>query len=198
MQSADSRDGDSIDRLPLGRQIRELRKAKGLSTAELADAIGRSAGYVNNVEHDRTDVSVTSLDQISRALGVHISWFFQAMSLPAREEAGFVVRKDNRRQLTLATDGISEELLSPTLTGKSQLIVSTLVPGAVTGGPATKADAEMAGLVLSGVLDLGIDGRVFHLEAGDSFFVPEGASHESENGSSEDSVTLWVVTPPVY
>lgn len=198
MQSAGRRDGDSIDRLPLGRQIRELRKAKGLSTAELADAIGRSAGYVNNVEHDRTDVSVTSLDQISKALGVHISWFFQAMSLPAPEEAGFVVRKDNRRQLTLAKGGISEELLSPTLTGKSQLIVSTFAPGAVTGSRAIRTDAEMAGLVLSGVLGLSIDEQIFHLEAGDSFFVPKGASHKSENRSSEDSVTLWVVTPPVY
>ena len=150
------------------------------------------------MERDRTDVSVTALSDISDALGVHISWFFQATNLPEPEEAGFVVRANNRRQLQLTRAGIAEELLSPSLTGKSQMIISTFAPGAVTGSAAIKTDAEMAGLVLAGELLLSIDDQSFHLERGDSFLVPKGASHKSENPSSEDSVTLWVVTPPVY
>ena len=116
--------------LPIGRQIRDLRKAKGFSTAALAKAIGKSAGYVNNVERERTEISVTGLKRISDALDVHISWFFQAMHMPTTAEAGFVVRHDNRRQLRLTKAGVSEELLSPSLNGESQMIVSTFAPGA--------------------------------------------------------------------
>jgi len=184
--------------MPIGRQIRELRKAKGLSTDALAKAIGKSAGYINNIEHERNEVTVTALKSIADALNVHISWFFQAINMPSADEMGFVVRHDNRRELQLAKAGIYEELLSPSLSGDIQMVLSTFAPGAVTGEKATKTDAEMAGFVLSGAIDLQIDDRQFHLEKGDSFLVPKGASRKCENKSSEDSITLWVNTPPVY
>lgn len=184
--------------LPIGQQVRELRKAKGLSTEALAKAIGRSAGYVNNIENERTDITVTGLSQISRALGVHISWFFQGIDLPAPEEAGLVVRRDNRRQLHLAGAGILEELLSPTLSGDLQLVLSTFSPGAATGKRPTQTDAEMAGVVLSGSLEISIGDQTFRLEEGDSFRVPKGAARRCENRSLEDSVSLWVNTPPIY
>ena len=184
--------------LPIGQQIRDLRKAKGLSTASLARAIGKSAGYVNNIENERTDVTVTSLTQISQALGVHISWFFQAADMPDPEETGYVVRHDNRRQLHLAGAGIYEELLSPSLTGDIQMVLSTFSPGAVTGSEPTKTEAEMAGFVLSGTLEISIDDKTFQLEKGDSFTVPKGAARRCRNESSEDSISVWVNTPPVY
>ena len=190
--------GGTSDTVSIGQQIRALRRAKGISTADLATQIGRSAGYINNVERDRTDVSVTALSNISEALGVHISWFFQTTNLPDPEEAGLVVRAHNRRQLMLTRAGITEELLSPSLEGKSQMIISTFRPGAVTGSKPIRTDAEMAGMVVAGELLLSIDEEQFHLHVGDSFFVPKGASHKSENPGSADSVTLWVVTPPVY
>jgi transcriptional regulator with XRE-family HTH domain len=187
-----------IGATPIGGQIRELRKAKGLSTAALALAIGKSAGYVNNVEHERTEVTVTDLAKISGALDVHISWFFHAINIPSPEEAGFIVRHDNRRELQLAKAGIYEELLSPSLSADIQMVLSTFAPGAVTGETPTNMDAEMAGLVLSGAIDLQIDDKQFHLEKGDSFLVPRGSSRKCENRSSEESITLWVNTPTVY
>lgn len=190
--------GRDAGAIPIGWQVRELRKAKGISTAALATAIGKSAGYVNNVEHDRTEISVTGLKRISDALGVHISWFFQSANMPNAGEAGFVVRHDNRRQLQLAKAGIHEELLSPSLSGDIQMVLSTFAPGAVTGNVPTETDAEMAGMVLSGKLDLRIDDKQFHLQQGDSFLVPRGSTRICENKSAEDSVTVWVNTPPVY
>lgn len=184
--------------LPIGEQIRDLRKAKGISTSALAQTIGKSAGYVNNIENDRTEITVTSLAQISQALDVHISWFFQAINMPAPEEAGYVVRSDNRRQLHLAGAGVLEELLSPSLTGDIQMVLSTFSPGAVTGKRPTKTDAEMAGVVLSGSLEISIDDRTFQLGEGDSFTVPKGAARRCVNRSDENSVSLWVNTPPIY
>ena len=187
-----------VGSMPIGGQIRELRRAKGLSTKALARAIGKSAGYVNNIEHERSEVTVTALKGISDALGVHISWFFQAINMPSPEEMGFVVRHDNRRELQLAKAGIYEELLSPSLSGDIQMVLSTFAPGAVTGKTPTKTDAEMAGFVLSGAIDLQIDDKQFHLEKGDSFLVPKGASRKCENNSADESITLWINTPPVY
>lgn len=184
--------------LSIGEQIRDLRKAKGHSTASLAKAIGKSAGYINNIENERTEVTVTALAQISQALDVHISWFFQAADCPDPQEAGYVVRADNRRQLRLTQAGIHEELLSPNLQGDLQLVLSTFAPGAVTGDEPTQTDAEMAGYVIAGTLEVSIGDRAFVLEAGDSFSVPKGAARRCVNRSSADAVSLWVNTPPVY
>lgn len=169
-----------------------------MSTADLALEIGRSVGYVNNLENDRNDVSVTALNNICNVFGVHISWFFQVINMPRPEEAGFVVREDNRRLLQFSKSGIREELLSPTLTGKSQIILSTFRPGAVTGEEPTNTDAEMAGVVISGSLELTVDDQHFELSEGDSFLIPPGASRKCRNSSENDSVTLWAVTPPLY
>lgn len=191
---------DGYQPLPMsvGQQVRDLRRAKGFSTAALADVIGKSTGYVNNIENERTDVTVTALAQISHALGVHISWFFQGADLPHPDEAGLVVRHDNRRQLQLGGAGIVEELLSPGLLGDLQMVLSTFAPGAATGEEPTRTEAEMAGVVLSGRLQVSIDERTFQLEEGDSFSVPKGAARRCVNRSQENSVTLWVNTPPVY
>ena len=78
------------------------------------------------------------------------------------------------------------------------MVLSTFEPGAVTGNEPTETDAEMAGYVLSGEIELTIDDKVFQLEAGDSFAVPKAARRKCENKGVRESVTLWVNTPPVY
>lgn len=184
--------------IPVGQQIRELRKAKGMSTAAFANTIGRSAGYVNNIERGLSEVSLSVLRHISDALEVQLSWFFQGANTDRPEEAGLVVRQNTRRQLLLSAAGISEELLSPTVTSKVKMICTTIAPGASTGDTLIPAAAEMTGLVLSGELQLQIDDKVLELKAGDSFLIPDNAHRRCTNNGTEESVSIWVITPPIY
>ena len=61
----------------VGRQVRELRKVKGMTLAELGALIGRSVGYVSQIERDISALSLVDLRAISVALGIPITWFFQ-------------------------------------------------------------------------------------------------------------------------
>lgn len=184
--------------IPIGEQIRALRKAKKMSTANLAVAIGKSAGFVNNIEKGRSEVSVTILKRVGDVLGVNISWFFQGFNSVTPDEAGLVVRQDNRRTLSLSQAGITEELLSPTVDAESQLLMTTIAPGASTGEAPITTDGEMTGVVLSGSLQLTIGERQFLLHAGDSFVVPKGVPHHSFNPGEEESRSIWSTTPPVF
>ena len=50
----------------LGRQIRELRKARNMTLSELASRTGLSVSYVSQVERSISSPSVVALYEISR------------------------------------------------------------------------------------------------------------------------------------
>ena len=95
----------------IGQDIRGLRKARDMTLAALAEAAGLSVGYLSLLERDLATPSIKALHAISRALGVTMSWFFEAGEVPA-EERGFVVRRDRRRRLDYSA-GIVDELAQP-------------------------------------------------------------------------------------
>jgi transcriptional regulator with XRE-family HTH domain len=183
---------------PLGNQIRDLRDARGLTLAELARAIGKSIGYVSQIERDRSEVSISTLKAISEALNVQIGWFFQGYDLRVPAEHGYVVRRDNRRRLNFPGTGIAEELLSPTLTGEAELILSTFASGARSGDGQVSRMAEQSGYVIAGQLQLDVGAKQFVLQAGDSFRIGRGESFSASNPGAQTSIALWVIAPPLY
>ena len=61
----------------IGREIRGLRKARGVTLAAMAEASGLSVGYLSLIERDLATPSIKALHAVSRALGVTIGWFFE-------------------------------------------------------------------------------------------------------------------------
>ena len=169
-----------------------------MSLAALAEAIGKSIGYVSQIERGRSEISISTLKAISEALGVQISWFFQGYDPRVPEEHGYIVRREHRRRLDFPGTGIEEELLSPTLTGEAELILSTFAPGARSGEEPVSRMAEQSGFVLEGQLELHIGQRRFTLRPGDSFRIERGELFTALNPGSVTSVSLWVIAPPRY
>lgn len=59
-----------------GKKIRSMRKARGMTLAELGEAAGVSASYVSQIERGLCSVSLASLEQIAKSLGVSAKYFF--------------------------------------------------------------------------------------------------------------------------
>ena len=188
---------ETLDTTGIGQQIRDLRKARGITLEALARQIDKSTAWVSLVERNRTELSISSLKGIAEALGMQISWFFQAQGETPERERPYIVRRDNRRQLALHSTGMHEELLSPGLNGESELVMTTFQPGA-SGGETVERDAEECGLVLEGRLGLSIGDEEFELGAGDSFTIPRGSAHRSWNPGEQTTRVVWVITPPSY
>jgi transcriptional regulator with XRE-family HTH domain len=182
----------------LGHQIRDLRRAKGITIPQLAARIDRSVGWVSQIERGLSEVSIAALHQIAAALEVQLSWFFPSATAAPPDELGLVVRKGNRRQLDFHGSGVHEEILSPNLSGQLLLVESTFAPGATTGDRDRERRGEEAGLVISGTLDLWVDGKTFRLSAGDSFTFTRRGPHRCHNAGKIPAVVLWVITPPSY
>ena len=155
----------------IGLQIRDLRKSKGITLAQMAKRIGKSVGYVSQVERGVSSLPIPVLQSISDVLDVQITWFFHADCPAQLDEMDFIVRKDTRRRLEYSGTGISEELLSARLSGKLLMILTTVGPGVHSDETPRKRKGEEAGYLLSGQLDLTIGEKAFHLTAGDSFSI---------------------------
>jgi transcriptional regulator with XRE-family HTH domain len=56
--------------LLLGRRVREVRKARGLTLRELGDRVGRPAPYLSQVETGKREPRFSLLEAIAQALGV--------------------------------------------------------------------------------------------------------------------------------
>lgn len=182
---------------PIGYQIRDLRKAKRMTLIQLAQEIGRSVGYVSQIERGLSEVSIPTLTKIAEALEVQIAWFFQAQEHTKTDEPEFLVRANNRRQLRFTGTGVSEELLSPNLSGEILMILTRTKPNAISGEPISR-DVEESGLVIKGSMDISIDGKWHTLNTGDSFCLPRGATHQFRNPNDEVCESIWVLSPANY
>jgi len=179
----------------IGAILRTLRKSRGLTLADLSTAIGRSLGWISQVERGLSDVSISDLRRIADAFDVPIGLFFHNEDAP-EDERGYVVRRAARHALGNSTDGLIEELLSPDLGGSFEMVRSIFEPGAELPEPARR-QTEEAGYVVSGALDIWLDEREFRLETGDSFRLA-GEAYRWRNPGEEAAVVIWVISPPVY
>ena len=182
----------------LGREMRRVRKIRGLSLEEVAKRARVSTGLVSQIERGIVSPSIRSLRQLSKALDVPVSWFFHADEPGIQKDSEMIVRASHRRRLTLTKSGVLKELLTPSSSEKLQMFLITLEPNASTGPEPNEGTGEKCGIVLVGALELVIDGRVYALWEGDSFAFDSSRPHFVSNPGSAVTRALWITTPPIY
>lgn len=178
----------------MGHDIRTLRRIRKATLNAVAAQLGRSAGWLSQVERGLSDPSIADLRKLAHLFEVPLGFFFVGNS--PSEERGWIVRRSSRRRLGNATAGLMEELLSPDLNGRFLLFLSVFEPGTELAEPARRP-TEDAGYVVSGALDLWIGKHTFHLVAGDSFRFA-GEQYRWRNSGLEAAVVVWVISPPIY
>lgn len=65
--------------LHVGARVRQQRTSMGLSLAKLAEALGVTHQQIQKYETGVNRISASSLDQISKALGVPAGFFFEGI-----------------------------------------------------------------------------------------------------------------------
>ena len=172
--------------------IHDLRKHKKVTLNELAERIGRSVGFVSQVERGLSRLTMADLTAISDALDVSTSYFYQPPKPKALE---WVSRPAERRTMHLA-GGITDVLISPVMNGAFTVLESSLAAGASSGERLMRDRSEQAGYVLEGELTLWLDDaeQGTTLQAGDAFQVPSYARLRYANQGTVAARVLWVYT----
>ncbi|EBA13562.1 helix-turn-helix domain-containing protein [Roseobacter sp. CCS2] len=178
----------------LGADVRAIRKARKMTLIDLSDAMGRSVGWLSQVERDKSYPTIADLNKMAALLDVSVSSFLQVGTMPGEE--GVIVRSHARRPIGSRTPGLTEALLSPDLTDDFEVIHSTFAPNSYLPEPLTRPTQEVC-YILSGSFEIALNGKRFLLEQGDSFRL-RGEEFQWWNRGDTPCEIVWVISPPIY
>ncbi|WP_307256081.1 helix-turn-helix domain-containing protein [Oikeobacillus pervagus] len=169
--------------MDIGGKIREVRKKKGFTIAQMCEATGLSKGFISNVENNNTSPSISTLQTISGFLGVPLPYL-----LLEKKEHMHVVRRNARTYSSY--NNLKVEILT-NISGLRMMIVE-FPPGASMGEPNVHEGVECH-LVLEGKIlaEQGEDSII--LEEGDSFSWNACVPHFVKNISEESARVLIAV-----
>lgn len=181
----------------VGNEIRRLRKIRKLTLSDLGEKTGLSVGFLSQIERNQSSPTVKALFDISHALGVSINWFFHDGDEAKRGEEQYVIRAEMRRSIRYES-GIQDQLLNTPAVKGFEFLFTTLEPQASPQPQSYSHEGEECGLVLSGQLQLNLDGLTYNLQQGDSFSFPSTLEHSYFNPGDEKAEVVWSISPPTY
>ena len=180
--------------LELGARIRAVRQARHLTLRDVSERAGVTESFLSQVERDVTSPSIATLQRIARALDLSIAQLFAEEG-----DTGRVVRREARRRVTYKGLKAVDEFLTSNMSGRLQVIMSTIEPGGGTGAdPYTHDSDEEVVVVLDGVLDLWVGDEHYVLREGDSITYPSRVPHWNVNHGTEPARVLFCITPPSF
>jgi len=184
--------------LQIGARLKHARLLAGVRMAELAAQVGCSEGMISKIENARVVPSLPMLQRLVEALGRDMPSFFGSNP----DTPGVVLRASQRPIAT--TDpirkgrGVHYERLVPF--GAGNLLegnIHVVKPDGTKQDPITH-QGETLGYVVQGSLELTIDGTLYLLHTGDSFFFKNHLTNSYRNPGPREARVLWVNTPQVH
>ena len=174
----------------VGRRARALRLERNLSLSDLAAKTGVSIGALSQIERGLSSLRVKVIWPLAAALSVEPSALIGDGSETSSDL--YCVRAHLRRSLPVHSEGIAKVLLSPPAAALTGMIV-TVEPGGGTADAYSHAGHEF-GYILSGEIELSVDGTSYTLRQGDSFAFKSTLLHSFTNNGRVRGEILWVNT----
>ena len=174
----------------IGTHLRQLRAQRRLSLVQVAKAVGISVGFLSALERSQMSGSVGTLRKLARFYKTNILDFFDASEASSRQ-----VRPSQRKVLE-AGNGVRMELLA---WGNAVMEphLFRIAPEAGSGESYAHEGEEFI-YVLSGELQISVDGEEYRLNSGDSFYFESATPHRWKNPGRKETLVLWVNTPPTF
>jgi len=178
----------SID---VGRNLRDLRAEHGFSIRSLAELSGLNVNTLSMIENGKSSPSVSTLQQLARALSVPITAFFETDVL----ENNISYQKSGQRLQAAFSHGALADLgAGLTIQGGQPLLV-TLEPMANSGPTPIVHTGHEFVFCLEGHLSYTIEDHIYNLDPGDSLLFEAHLPHFWQNIGESTSQSLLIMCP---
>lgn len=182
----------------LGARVKLARLTRGLTLKALAEAAHCSESLLSKIENGKASPSLPMLHRLVEALGTNIGWMFEDVD----DEENIIFRAGARPLIALDPlrrgEGISLERVIPYSAGHLlQCNIHHIESGGESEGPIQHIGEEV-GYVLTGNVELIVDGKSYILGAGDSFVFKSELPHHYRNVGQERASIFWVNTPATF
>ena len=195
-----------------GSRIREMRKRRGLTLKEVAEATGYTIGHISQIERDLKSPSLVALRKIAACLNCSEVWLIMddsELSAKSSEEGkkskeSYLMRKENRIPMKLPEIDVSYSIFTPSKLPNAQeaqmtgLIVRLKPNTWVTEKMISHGNYDESLLLLKGELELRIDNSTYMIYEGDSFYIPKNCLHNYLNTSNEEATIIVYFSQLVY
>ena len=195
-----------------GSRIREMRKRRGLTLKEVAEATGYTIGHISQIERDLKSPSLVALRKIAACLNCSEVWLIMddsELSANSSEEGkkskeSFLMRKENRIPMKIPEIDVSYSIFTPSKLPNAQeaqmtgLIVRLKPNTWVTEKMISHGNYDESLLLLKGELELRIDNSTYMIYEGDSFYIPKNCLHNYLNTSDEEATIIVYFLQSVY
>lgn len=177
--------------MKIGKKIKELRTLYNLTQEELASRTELTKGYISQLENDLAEPSISTLEDIVRALGTNLSEFF----LEEKQEKIVFTNNDY-----FVKDGVGytiKWLVPNAQKNEMEPILVTINPNSSTDIDYPHEGQEF-GYVLEGEVLLYIDNKVHHIKKGETFYYDSTKNHYLKNVKEKICRIIWVSSPPNF
>ena len=183
--------------MDIGAKLKFIREQNGLSQRELAARAGLTNGTISLIEKNKSSPSVASLKSLLDAIPISMAEFFATLEEDTADKVFYraqdfiEVAPPNAGQLSLRQLGQANR-------HNLQMLHEVYPPGADTGPEVLSHEAEEAGVIVQGQIELSVGDKTAVLQAGDGYLFDSRQPHRFRNIGSEECVIISACTPPSF
>lgn len=195
-------------------RIREERKKKGYTLAQVARETGYSIGYISQLERNQKEPSLAALRKIAACLGCSEVYLIMgqenetAVSHSPDQDTpygpGYILRRDQRVPMKIPEIDTAYSIFTPDrlpdnhkpcMTG----LFVTLKPGCwVTETMILHQNMDETVLITEGQLEVHIGTHVYDAGTGDCLYIPQNTLHNYLNTGLNDAQCIVFFSDLIY
>lgn len=181
----------------IGPQLRALRKNKDLSLRDVAAKTGLAASLISTLERTSLGASAASIHKLAAFYNTTVTELSKPQANSQGTSKSGVVRSEEARIAPMFGSDIRIEQRAPS-NAAMDCQKWTIQPGAGSEDAYSHEGEEFI-YVLRGLLEIALDGHERHLlYPGDNIYFDSTRTHSWRNPGEEETVLVWVNTPPTF
>ena len=187
-------DGPSGEEFDVGKRLKAVREASGLSQRQLAKRSDVSNATISLIEQNRTSPSVGLLKRVLDGVPMSLAAFFGGEE--SSREHYFFTTDD---LIEIGSGGISYRQVGRDLSNRTlQVLHELYAPGADTGEALLSHQSEESGVVIRGRIEVTVNGQSKILGPGDAYYFDSRLPHRFRNPGNTECEIVSACTPPSF
>ena len=182
--------------MDIGSKLKAIREEKGLTIKKLAEKSGCTTSMISQIEHGKSEPSISMLKKLANALNVNIVDFF--IDSNSINEDFLHIKKNDRIDIKLPRwDAHIQSFLKSTKDKKMHPFYTKIAPGGGSKGMYSHEGEEFV-YILKGELYIKVGDKEYVVKEGEGVYFKSYIPHDWINKSSTDTEVIWIITPPTF